>query len=41
MKHGERMVNVMDVDAAKLVAAAKEELKKVEQIKPAEWAEFA
>ena len=35
------MVNVMDVDAAKLVAAAKEELKKVEQIKPAEWAEFA
>jgi small subunit ribosomal protein S19e len=35
------MVNVRDVNAAKMVAAAKEELKKVEQIKPAEWSTFA
>lgn len=35
------MVSAKDVDAAKLIAAAKEELKKVEQIKPAEWATYA
>jgi small subunit ribosomal protein S19e len=35
------MVSVKDVNAAKLIAAAKEELKKLEQIKPAEWATYA
>ncbi|MFH1424639.1 MAG: 30S ribosomal protein S19e [archaeon] len=35
------MVNVNDVDALDLINAVKEELKKNEQIKPPEWAQFA
>jgi len=35
------MVTVRDVKAAKLVAETKEELKKVGEIKPPEWAGFA
>jgi len=35
------MVSVRDVKAAKLVAAAKEELKKVDKIKPPKWAIYA
>jgi len=35
------MVTVREVDAAKLVAVLKEELKKVEQIKPPAWSAFA
>jgi small subunit ribosomal protein S19e len=35
------MVNARDVNALKLIAAAKEELKKVEGIKPTEWATYA
>jgi small subunit ribosomal protein S19e len=34
------MVKVFDVDSEKLINRMKEELKKVEQIKPAEWSKF-
>jgi small subunit ribosomal protein S19e len=34
------MVNVFDVDPHALIGKVKEELKKVEQVKPPEWAKF-
>lgn len=34
------MVNVFDVEADKLIQKTKEELKKVEQIKPVEWSKY-
>lgn len=35
------MVNIFDVEAGKLIPRAKEELKKVEQIKPPIWSKYA
>jgi small subunit ribosomal protein S19e len=34
------MVNIFDIDADKLIRKTKEELKKVEQIKPPAWSKF-